>query len=335
MKNKKPLKNQKKLMVKALDLLQKNSIRALEKAKEQILNEKLESEKARKALKYYAENWNDTTHPGILALACKAIGGNITKAEQVQIAMLYLSAAIDLLDDVLDKSKVKNGKPTVFGRYGQDIALLLSNAMMIKGFTLLYGCSKDFTQETFKALMETIKADFYEMGNANLLEIDLKGKVDVSPEICMSILEKKAASIAIHIKIGAIIGGGSLEEIEALTTYGKILGMLIILREEFIDIFEPAELKNRIKNEILPVPILFAFKDRETKRKILNILSKPKVSEEDASKIVEYVFQSKNVEKLRRRLKRLANNAVKSLSIFKRIRNKELELLIKGAIEDL
>lgn len=335
MKNKKPLKNQKKLMVKALDLLQKNSIRALEKAKEQILNEKLESEKARKALKYYAENWNDTTHPGILALACKAIGGNITKAERVQIAMLYLSAAIDLLDDVLDKSKVKNGKPTVFGRYGQDIALLLSNAMMIKGFTLLYGCSKDFTQETFKALMETIKADFYEMGNANLLEIDLKGKVDVSPEICMSILEKKAASIAIHIKIGAIIGGGSLEEIEALTTYGKILGMLIILREEFIDIFEPAELKNRIKNEILPVPILFAFKDRETKRKILNILSKPKVSEEDASKIVEYVFQSKNVEKLRRRLKRLANNAVKSLSIFKRIRNKELELLIKGAIEDL
>jgi heptaprenyl diphosphate synthase len=330
----KTIKSQ-KLMVKVLDLLQKSSIRALEKAKKQILNERLESERARKALKYYVENWNDTTHPGILALACKAVGGNATKAEHMQIAMLYLSAAIDLLDDVLDKSKVKNGRPTVFGKYGQDIALLLSNALMVKGFTLLCGCDENFAREKLKDLMKIIRTDFYEMGNANLLEIELKGKVDVSPELCMSILERKAASIAIHMKIGAIIGGGSLEEVKALTVYGKILGMLIILREEFIDIFEPTELKNRIKNEILPVPILFAFKDQKAKNKILNILSKPKISEKDTSKIVEYVFQNENVEELRICLKRLANEAIKSLSIFKKTRKRDLELLIKGALEDL
>jgi len=336
MKKEKTLKSQKKLMIKVLNLLQKNSIRALEKAKKLVLNEKIESKKARKALEYYVKNWNDTTHPGILALACKAVGGNIKRAEQMQIALLYLSAAIDLLDDVLDKSKVKNGKPTVFGKYGQDVTLLLSNAMMIKGFTFLCSCSKEFAPEILEAIKDTIKAYLFELGNANLLEMDLKGKVDVSPELCLSILEKKAASIAVHIKVGAIIGGGSSEEIRALTTYGRILGMLIVLREEFIDVFEPDELKNRMRNEILPAPILYAFKDHETKNKILHILSKPKVvSEKDALEIVEYVLKDKNVEELRKNLKHLARTAIKSIANFKKTPKRYLTLLIKGALEDI
>lgn len=324
-----------KLMIDALNLLRRKSQRALEKAKKQILSEKIESKRARKALEYYVENWNDTTHPGILALGCEAVGGNMKRAEQMQIVMLYLSAAMDLHDDILDQSKVKNSKPTVFGKCGKDVALLLGDAMMVKGFTLLYGCSNEFAPETLEAVTNTIKTDFFELGNAHLLEIALKGKVDVSPKLFLSILEKKAASIEAHVKIGAIIGGGSSDEIKALATYGKILGTLIGLREEFIDIFEPEELRGRMKNEILPVPILYAFKNYETKNKILNILLKPKITEEEASEIVECVFQNKNVEQLRKYARNLVDTALNSISNLKKESKKNLTLLINGALEDL
>jgi len=327
--------NKQKVMFKVLNILQQKSLRAIEKAKNQILAEKIESKKARKALEYYVQSWNDTTHPGILALACEAVGGNIAKAMPMQIAMLYLTAAMDLHDDVIDQSEIKDAKPTVFGKYGKDISLLLGNAMMIKGFTCLCDYSK-IDRDTFEAIICAIRTYLFDVGNAHLLEIDAKGNVDISPERYLPIIEKKARIIEAHTKIGAIIGNGSSDEIEDLAQYGKILGILIGLREEFIDVFEPKELQTRMKNEILPLPLLYAFKNSKIRSQISNILSKPKISEEEAEKVVEYVFQNENVKELKKYILDLAR---KARDIASKIGNERIErnliLLVDGALEDL
>lgn len=325
-----------KIMIKVLNILKQKSSMALQEAKKQILTEKIESRMARKALEYYVENWNDTTHPGILALACEAVGGNIEKAVPIQIAMLYLTAAIDLHDDVIDQSKVKNGKPTVFGKYGKDIALLLGNAMMIKGFTLLYGCSKELESGTFGKVVRAIQTKFFDLGNAHLMEVDLKEKVEVPPNRYMPVLEKKASSIEVYTKVGAIIGGGSPDEIEALARYGKILGILIGLREEFIDVFEPDELKNKMKNEILPLPLLYTLRNPKIKNEILRILSKSKITEEDAEEIVKYVFQNEELKKLKKYMQNLAEEALDMTSkIGEKAIAGNLKLIVNGALEDL
>ncbi len=51
-------------------------------------------------------------------------------------------------------------------------------------------------------------------------------------------MRMKAASVEADMRIDAIVGGGNEKEIEALTKYGRILGMLATLREEFIDVFD-------------------------------------------------------------------------------------------------
>lgn len=330
------MQNHQKIMVRVLNILQQKSSRAIEEAKKQILTEKIESKRAREALEYYVRNWNDTTHPGILALACEAVGGNIIKSVPMQIVMLYLTAAMDLHDDVIDQSKVKNGKPTVFGKYGKDIALLLGNAMMIKGFTLLYDYSKKLEPETFEKVVRAIQTEFFDLGNAHLMEVDLKEKVEVPPNRYIPVLEKKASSIEVYTKVGAIIGGGSPDEIEALARYGKILGILIGLREEFIDVFEPDELKNKMKNEILPLPLLCTLRNPKIKNEILRILSKPKISEEDAEEIVEYVYQNEEVKKLKKYMQDLAEDA---LDIASRIEEEtiteNLVSIVNGTLENL
>ncbi len=322
-------------MIKVLDLLQQKSIKALEKAKKLILSEKIESKRAREALKYYVKNWNDTTHPGLLALACEAVGGNIEKIEPMQIVMLYLTAAMDLHDDIIDESKVKNGKTTVFGKYGKDITLLLGNAMMIKGFTFLLDYSKKLNPKTLQAILKVIKDSFFNVGNAHLLEIDFKNK-EVSPVHYLRILERKASLLEAHMTIGAILGEGNVEEIKTMKLYGKNLGILISLREEFIDIFEPEELKNRMKSEILPLPLLYAFINPHIKNKMLKILSKPKISSKDTEKIIECTFRDKNVKKLKNYMRKLAKEA---FCAIKEIKNKQirkdLTLLIQGSLEDL
>jgi len=325
-----------KLMNTVLNILRKRSIKALQIARKQILTMNIEEGKARKALEHYATNWDDTTHPGILSLACEAVGGNPDEARPMQVVTLLLTAAMDIHDDIVDQSKIKNGRPTVFGKFGRDIALLLGDAILLKGFTLLYTCGESLSPETMRAIINTIEDNFFEVGNAHLLEIDFRGKLDIMPAKYLRVLEMKASNIAVHAQIGAIIGRGSPAEIRGLGKYGKILGTLITLREEFIDVFEPEELQNRMKNECLPLPILYAFKNSHAKETILDILSKSRISSEDAQKIVDIVFEAKAVKRFRNQMQHLAKEALQSISGVKNQQVKSyLTLLVQGALEDL
>ena len=100
--------------------------------------------------------------------------------------------------------------------------------------------------------------------------------------------------------------------------------------------FEPDELQNRMKNECLPLPILYAFKNPQIKKSILKLLSNPKITEEDAERIVDLVFEMKEVKRFKKRFRNWAENALKNISS---LQNKDvklqMEILIRGTIEDI
>jgi geranylgeranyl pyrophosphate synthase len=51
--------------------------------------------------------------------------------------MALLAVALDVRDDMIDGSETKHHYPTVLGKYGENIAVLLGNASMVYGFTLM------------------------------------------------------------------------------------------------------------------------------------------------------------------------------------------------------
>jgi geranylgeranyl pyrophosphate synthase len=117
----------------------------------------------------------------------------------------------------------------------------------------------------------------------------------------MQILKMKAVTTQMSMQLGAMLGGGTKEEIEALTRYGRILGTLAALREEFIDIFETQELNQRLQNECLPIPILYALEDSNSK-KMEEILSKKKIREDDAEDLLRLISQSRRVKALKKEM---------------------------------
>lgn len=324
-----------RIMNEVLDILHSRSAKAISIARRELFAMPVEG-KGHEALKYYATNWDDTSHPGILSLACEAVGGHEDKAVPIQVATLILTAAMDIHDDVIDHSRTKNGRSTVFGKFGKDIALLTGDALWLKGFTLLHDAEGDFSHETQEAIARTIKRNFYDVGNAHMLELVVRGNRDVSPQEYLRVLEMKASNISVHAAVGAIVGGGSPVEIKNLEKYGRILGMLITLREEFVDVFEPEELWNRAKNECLPLPILYTMEDAVSKDLVIKILSKTEVSEKDAERVVTMVFHSKKVQMLRKRMKGWSKEALRIVSGLPRSNaTSTLSKLIMGALEDL
>ena len=113
-----------KLMEEILTELARRSKLALSLARKEITAIEVESQDGRGAFEHYAANWTDYTHPGILSIACEAVGGEQSDSLPMQLIILLLTAAIDIHDDIIDETETKNGKLTVYGEFGKDVALL-------------------------------------------------------------------------------------------------------------------------------------------------------------------------------------------------------------------
>jgi geranylgeranyl pyrophosphate synthase len=324
----------------AMERLQKifkeRGSKPLEMARNEILREKIESAEAREALTYFmTEYWNDLARPTLLSLACEATGGNPELTTPIAVPMTLISGAIDIHDDIIDESKTKDNRPTVYGKFGKEIALLAGDALLFKGLTLLNTSSqKSIPEERMSKIVDTVKTMFFELGDAEALELRLRKDREVSPEEYIRVVRKKAADVEAHTRISAIIGGGSEEEIEALSKYGRLLGMLVILRDDWIDMMDFEESVHRITRESLPLPLLHALKNPKIKHKLSNILAKKKIGKKDAKAVLSIIYNAKGFQQYEDFTKELARNAFTTLSPI-RIGRQNLKLIIQAMLPQI
>lgn len=319
-----------------IEELRKRSKKGLELAKVTILSQKIEHEKAREALKHYVGYWDDFLHPGFLSIACEAVGGDVDAAVPVQAALALMAAAFDIHDDIIDGSCSKHGVPTVFGWFGKDIALLLGNAFMIHGFALLGESLNELPKEKRKEVFVSLNNAFFEVGNAHALELDLKGKIECAADQYMHIVKMKAASIEADMRTGAVIGGGTDKDVDVLSRFGRILGILATLREEFIDMFEMEELNQRIQSKYLPIPIIYAMQDVDSRPTVERLIAKGRLTSADVDILLDVVLESKSVEPLRKKMEDFISESVQ---LARNVRNEKagntLIMLTSAALEDL
>jgi len=316
--------------------LQKRSRECQEFVRKSFLAERIEHPALQEALKHYFSYWNDFTHPGLFSIAFEVAGGKSQRALEPQAAIAMIAAGFDIHDDIIDKSAEKHSYQTVFGKYGQDLALLLGNAFMINGLTLLELSILDLPAEVSTTIVETIKKCLFEVGNAHALELGLKGSTTVSAQKYLKILEMKAASVEADMHIAALVASGKSEESELLRNYGRILGTLATLREEFVDIYDVAELKRRVRRETLPVPLMLAMQQIGLRRKITERLEKTRLDRNDLETLMDLVFECEPVGELKKRMGRLCLEA-QSLAdrIEKRKGISPLKRLARSMLEDL
>ena len=310
--------SQEELMERVQKILEERGRKALEMAKKTVLEEEIECKEVREALKYFmTEYWHDVARPALLSLVCEAVGGDPDITTPIAIPMTLISGAIDIHDDIIDQSKSKGSRPTVLGKFGKEIALLVGDALLFKGFTLLYeAVEKGIPAEKAAVIIVIIKNTFFELGDAEALELQFRGRIDITPEEYLRVVRKKAADVEAHTRISAILGGGSKEEIEALREYGRLLGMIIVLRDDWVDMVDFEEIAHRIKMECLPLPLLYALQSPKINSKLSSILFKKTITERDAKIILEVTDEAgglRNVEQLMQEIARNACSFVKDL----------------------
>lgn len=325
----------KKLIEQVKALMWKRGQNALEIAKQAIAQENIQFSPLREALDYFMkEIWEDVLHPALLSLACEAAGGNPNSTIHIGAAIVLLAGGADVHDDIIDQSVTKDSKPTVFGKFGRDIAILTGDALLFQGLYMLHDACEEMPKNQKQLIRTLTKQAFFQVSSAEAKEASFRGNLNLTAEEYLEVIKMKIAVSELATKIGAVLANGTQETIETLGHFGKTIGLLMTVRDEFVDVFELDEIKNRYEKECLPLPVLSAFQDKGKKDRIIKLLQKDKMTQREVDAILELVMKANGPQQLKENMRSLVNKEMEQISSLKDCKS-IFELLLWSPLEDL
>jgi len=307
-------------------LCEKEGMKGWKLAQETMLKEKADSPKLQEIIEYMMLNCKpDYFRPALLSFCCKAVGGNPKTTIPTGAALTLLGWAIGIHDDIIDQSRMKNKRPTVLGKFSKDLALILSDVLLFKGFTLLRKTlDSEISVERLVEILETIEKIWFEQSAGEALEIQFRGLTDVTSEECLEKIRMRASEMEACTRIGGILGDGSRKQIADLGAYGRLVGMMSILRNELIDMLEFNVLRHRIRKESLPLPVIYALQDKQINPKLVSLITDSRLTKEDLQSISKLSDRSGGIEYVAVLIGKMVQEAHMYAKTFK---SKELEII--------
>lgn len=180
--------------------------------------------------------------PILCLAACEAVGGKIEEALPVGCALELIHTYSLIHDDLpaMDDDDLRRGKPTNHIVFGEALAILAGDALLTYAFEIInqLGLENRDKEKYLQVGLEIAKAAGTQgMIGGQVMDI-LSESQEISEEILYYIHNNKTgALIKGAIKTGAIIGGGSPEQIESLVLYGDKLGLAFQITDDLLDIY--------------------------------------------------------------------------------------------------
>ena len=304
----------------AVGIIEKRGNFVLAEASRQILQTRYDNGMISAALTYYAKTIFPRVlpiFPALIHLSCEAVGGNPEKTNSTATAMLLITASGDIHDDIIDKSNCKYGKQTVFGKYGKEITLLAGDVLLTQGLSLFQRNSESLSSEQRVEVLDLITEAMFELSAAEATETFLWKKRNLTPQECFEVIRHKGSVAELHCRIGGIIGSASKETLLDVKEYGRLVGILSTMKDEFLDLENFSELKSRIDNEMPPYPMVYAFQNKKLKRQILPIIMNQNFSEKDLPLVIESILSSVEVKKLKSEFRELVEREISKNKLLK------------------
>ena len=194
--------------------------------------------KLRDAMRYYPMAGGKRLRPILAMVAAEAISGS----EKSKKAALPLGLALEIThnftlihDDLMDKDLIRRGVPSVHAKFGEDTAINAGDALFARAFEVL--SSTDLNVKAFKRLLNSFSVMVRGIAEGQQMDMDFEGRLDITEEEYLIMVEKKTALMfQVAAEGGALIGGGTEEQIEKLSEYGRLLGIGFQIWDDLLDL---------------------------------------------------------------------------------------------------
>lgn len=208
-----------------------------------------EPEQLYKPILYSMSGGGKRIRPTLLMLACEAFGGDVQQALPAAAAVEMFHNFTLLHDDIMDNAEVRRGKPSVYASWGNNVAILSGDAMMICSYRLL----SKVPSEKLASIMEIFTTTALQVCEGQQYDMDFESRQKVSVVEYMRMIElKTSVLLAGAAAIGAVLGDASDEDCRQIYRYALELGLAFQLQDDLLDSYgTQEELGKRIGGDIL------------------------------------------------------------------------------------
>jgi geranylgeranyl pyrophosphate synthase len=254
--------------------------------------------------------------PALVLLAGRCGRYDATRLMPAAMAVEICHSATLIHDDVIDRSAVRRGRPTVAAQLGDEPAIVIGDYYFAKSYE---HAARTQSAEVVAILANTVM----NICAGEVRQQAIRHRYSTDADEYMSRIEAKTAMlVAACCDIGALIGGVSEEKRAALHEYGRQLGLAFQIADDVLDYMSTADevgkpIGHDIAEGFATLPLMLAKKDGSVSRRLGMLLEDGRpITAESAREVVELVRQSDGPRRALDEARDHANAAIDRLRIF-------------------
>lgn len=252
----------------------------------------------------YSQNGGKRHRPLICFAACQAVGGDVMRATSAAAAIEHFHTAALIHDDIADEAELRRGEPCLHLRVGTglainagDLGLSLVNGTVMNDDSLDDATKVRVVTELINMTRRTIEGQALDLGWAR------DGRYDITPQDYLIMATHKTAhySGAVPLAIGAIIGGGTETEIEALRNYGLDTGLAFQIQDDLLNLIGSEEstqkdFRSDITEGKRTLVVVHALQNSPKRERLIEILSSKEKDRAVLDEAVTIMEESGSIE---------------------------------------
>lgn len=167
--------------------------------------------------------------PIITILAGKAVGYDHDKLYELAAMVEFIHTSTLLHDDVVDESELRRGRKTANNIFGNAAAVLVGDFLYTRAFQLMVGSGS-------MRILEVMADATNIIAEGEVMQLMNIGNTDISEAEYVQVIQYKTAKLfEAAAQVGAILGGATPEQEQALKDYGMYVGTAFQIIDDVLD----------------------------------------------------------------------------------------------------
>jgi geranylgeranyl diphosphate synthase type II len=194
------------------------------------------------AMRYSLEAGGKRLRPILCLCASEVMGASEADVMPAACALELVHTYSLIHDDLpaMDDDDLRRSKPTCHKAFDEATAILAGDALLTAAFEVLAAAGRRRPGSALKWL-EVIYliakgAGYSGMVEGQMMDISSEGKTITLEELERLQRLKTGALIEASVRVGAVLGGGSAQQIAALGAYGRHIGLAFQVADDILNI---------------------------------------------------------------------------------------------------
>ena len=278
----------------------------------------------RKVGEYVLASGGKRVRPMILLLSAKLVGYQGDAHIGLASVVEFIHTATLLHDDVVDSAVLRRGQDSANAVWGNEASVLVGDFLFAKSFSIMV---RDGNLDILKTLSDATT----QMAEGEVLQLISTSDIEIDEDHYIEVVRNKTAVLlSAASRCGAILGGCSPAEEEALAAYGMDLGIAFQFMDDALDyVAEQSEFGKECGHDLLEgkvtLPLIHTLIhcSAEERTRVAAIVEQEVLPDEDLQFVIRLIHTYDGIGYTRDRARILVETAKSHLGVFADCQAKE------------